>query len=895
MVVFGSGTLASNVLSLPRWAREREEQMEYIAGRVAAFLEGRPLGSLLFSALLLSPSILPAQQPPQPPGPTRPVVTAVRVSGQIQVDGRLDEPDWARAVPVTSFTQVDPEEGQPVSEDTEARILFDDEAIYIGVRLHDRQEVSERLGRRDMNLLDSDWLGVVIDSYHDHRTAFSFDLNPAGVQRDAVKSMGAGGREQDDLSWDPVWEGRATKDEGGWTAEYRIPFSQLRFGEEEEPTWGIQLERVIGRRREYSVLSFTPKAEQGGIPTYGHLVGLRGVKPGQRLEVLPYVVTRAEHVDPGNNPFREDAEHFASGGVDLLYRISSDFALNATLNPDFGQVEVDPAVINLTVYETFFQEKRPFFIEGSEIFDFGRNTSGGQLFYSRRIGRRPQLPPPSYAADTPEATTILGAGKVTGKTTNGWSLGIMEAVTQEETARYLDGDGIPRSSVAEPLTNYFVGRIRKDGRDGQSSVGAMVTATNRKLGTDLLQATLRESGYAGGIDFRHEWANRSWVMRGSFVGSRVAGDPRSIVAVQRYGNHFFQRPDAEYLEVDSSATSMSGYSVGVGLAKQSGEHWRGDLALAATSPTFEVNDLGFQTRTDRRDVALNVSYLENQPGDFFRNYSATGVVRYEHNYSNQRILGIWALNARFLHLNWWSGVFNFQYHPTANDDRATRGGPLMERPSLWTAGGEFSSDPRKSITLGLGAGGGKDAYGGWNFAAGGSVGIKASSRWNLTLSPGIERAFTLAQYVGTVPDASATHTYGAHYLFAPLHQTTVAVETRLDFTFNPRLSFQLYAQPFISSGDFEDVTELATPKSYDFQPWGGEVGNRDFNYRSLRGTAVLRWEWRPGSTLYLAWQQARSDYAQGIGDFDWGRDRQALFRARPDNVFVLKMNYWLSP
>jgi hypothetical protein len=854
----------------------------------------RPLGSILLLSILPIP-ILSAQESSSTPKPVRPVVVAARASTTIQVDGRLDEPAWAVATPVSDFTQVDPEEGQPVSEVTEARILFDDEAIYIGVRLSDREPVSERLGRRDMDLLDSDWLGVVIDSYHDHRTAFSFDLNPAGVQRDAVKSMGPGGQEQDDLSWDPVWEASATKDAGGWTAEYRIPFSQLRFGKADEPTWGIQIERVIGRRREYAVLSFTPKSQPGGIPAYGHLEGLRGVEPGQRLEVLPYAVTRAEYVDPGSNPFREDSEYFVSGGVDLLYRVSSDFALNATLNPDFGQVEVDPAVINLTVYETFFDEKRPFFIEGSEIFDFGRNTSGGRLFYSRRIGRTPQLRPPSPAADMPEATTILGAGKLTGKTGGGWSVGILEAVTQEEMARYMDGDGVPADWVAEPLTNYFIGRVRRDGRDGQSSVGAMLTATNRDLGTDDLQATLRESGYAGGLDFFHQWANRSWVLRGSLVGSRVGGDPRSIVAVQRAGNHFFQRPDADHLEVDSSATSMSGYSVGLSLARQAGEHWRGDLSLAATSPAFEINDLGFQTRTDRRDAALNLTYLENRPGTFFRSYSASGTVRYEHNYANQRILGIWALIARFRHLNWWSGTLNLQYHPTANDDRSTRGGPLMERPALWSVGGELASDPRKSVTFGLGAGGGRDAYGGWTFSTGGGVGIKASSRWNLTLSPALDRSYTLAQYVGTVPDASAIHTYGARYLFAPLSQTTLSLETRLDFTLNPQVSFQLYAQPFISSGDYDAVAELAAPRSYEFQPFAGEVPDLDFNYRSLRGTAVLRWEWRPGSTLYLAWQQSRADYAEGVGDFDFTRDRQALFAARPDNIFVLKMNYWVSP
>jgi hypothetical protein len=319
------------------------------------------------------------------------------------------------------------------------------------------------------------------------------------------------------------------------------------------------------------------------------------------------------------------------------------------------------------------------------------------------------------------------------------------------------------------------------------------------------------------------------------------------------------------------------------------------LALAATSPTFEVNDLGFQTRTDRRDAALNLTYLENRPGDFLRSYAATGVVRYEYNYDNQIIQGILGTFVRLLHLNYWSAILNAQYFPTANDDRSTRGGPLMERPARWNMGGEIASDPRKAVTFGLGMGGGRDAYDGWTVAFGGNVGIKTSPRWNLTLSPGVERGYVNAQYVGTIPDENATRTYGAHYLFAPLRQTTVSLETRLDFTFNPRLSFQLYAQPFIASGDFEDVRELAEPGTYEFEAWPGEVPNLDFNYRSLRGTAVLRWEWRPGSTLYLAWQQARSDRAQGIGDFDFGRDRRALFGARPDNVFVLKVNYWLSP
>ena len=850
---------------------------------------------LLPALLAMFPASAGAQSNDPAHVANRPVVVAARAAGPIHVDGRLDEASWAQAQVVSDFTQVDPEEGRPVSERTEARILFDDEALYIGVRLHDRERPSMRLGRRDMDLMDSDWLGVVIDSYHDHRTAFSMDVNPAGVQRDAVKSMGSGGKEQDDLSWDAVWEAKATVDEGGWTAEYRIPFSQLRFGTAVEQTWGIQLERVIGRRKEYAVLSFTPKSEAGGIPTYGHLVGLRDIEPGNRLEVLPYVVARSERVDPGPNPFRTDSEYFRSAGVDLLYRVTSDFAVNASINPDFGQVEVDPAVVNLTVYETFFEEKRPFFIEGSEIFDFGRNTSGGRLFYTRRIGRNPQLGAPTSASDSPDAATILGAAKVTGKTASGWSLGIIEAVTDREDARYLAPDGSEANFGVEPLSNYLVARARKDAGQGRSSVGGMFTAVNRDLTTQPMQDALRSSAYSGGMDFRLESANRVWAVAGSAAFSRVAGTPEAMTRVQRAGNHFFQRPDAEHLSVDTDATSLSGYSIGASVTRQGGQHWRGNVAVAATSPAFEVNDIGFQTRTDRRDFAANLSYVQNTPGSFFRNYTLGSTLRLEHNYDWQRILGISNLQFSFRTLDFWGGAIGVTRFLSANDDRGTRGGPLMERPANTTGFFHLGSDSRKPLSVFTTIDGSRDAYDGW--AAGAEVVaiIRPSPRWNLRVGPSFSRSLTQAQYVGTVPDATATATYGARYLFAPLFQTTLVMETRLDVTFTPKLSFQLYAQPFISSGDYREVGSLDAPQSYSFTPWNGDHPNFDFNFRSLRGTAVLRWEYRPGSTLYLAWQQSRSDYAAGVGDFDFSRDRQAMFRAKPDNVFVLKASYWISP
>jgi len=849
--------------------------------------------TLALLALLSTAAAAQTTAPPRDPG--RPVVEAARATGPIDVDGRLDEPSWSLATPVDDFTQVDPEEGQPVSEPTIARVLYDDQALYIGVRLADSLPPTMRLGRRDMDLQDSDWLGVVIDSYHDHRTAFSLDLNPAGVQRDAVKSMGSGGQEQDDMSWDAVWEAKATVDDGGWTAEYRIPFSQLRFRDAPEQVWGIQIERVIGRRKEYAVLSFTPKSEPGGIPTYANLVGLHDIEPGHRLEVLPYGVARSEHVDPGPNPFRTRSESSASGGVDLLYRVTSDLTLNASFNPDFGQVEQDPAVVNLTVYETRYDEKRPFFIEGGEIFDFGRNTSGGQLFYTRRIGRSPQLAPPTPAADIPDVTTILGAAKFSGKTSSGWSLGVIEALTDREDARYMTSAGTPADFTVEPLSNYLVARVRKDSNEGRTSVGGMITAANRDLNTDPLRQTLRSSAYAGGGDFRFESASRAWAVRGSAAFSRVAGTPDAMVRVQTAGNHFFQRPDADHLAVDAAATSLAGYSIGAAVERQGGAHWRGDFAVAATSPAFEVNDLGYQNRTDRRDVAATITYQENTPGSFLRNYAITQSVRYEHNYDWQRILAIWRTQMTFRTLDFWGGALAISRQVRALDDRSTRGGPLMQRPANWSGFFHVGSDSRKAVSVFTTIDGMRDEYGGWAAGLNLTAIVRTSDRWSLRVGPSFSKGLTKAQYVGTVQHPAATATYGAFYLFAPLRQTTLAMETRLDFTFTPKLSFQLYAQPFISSGDYMEVGSLDEPRGYTFSPWDGTVPNLDFNYRSLRGTAVLRWEYRPGSTLYLAWQQSRADYAGGVGDFRFGRDREAMFGARPDNVFVIKASYWLTP
>jgi hypothetical protein len=448
--------------------------------------------------------------------------------------------------------------------------------------------------------------------------------------------------------------------------------------------------------------------------------------------------------------------------------------------------------------------------------------------------------------------------------------------------------------TVEPLSNYFVGRARRDLRDGRTFVGGIVSAVNRRLDTDVLAATLHSSALAGGVDFRHEIGDRTWVVHGDAEASRIAGSTSAMVLVQEQPNHYLQRPDADHLDVDSAATSLTGYSVNVSLAKQQGEHWRGSIAGALTSPRYEVNDMGFSYRTDRKDAQVELQYVENRPGTMWRRWSTSGSVRSEHNYAFDPILTIATLGVDAQTVGYLTVAANAQRFFSAYDDRLTRGGPMALRPANVQASLMAESDTRKPATVGLGLVGTRGDYDQWSWNVGLALGIKASSWWNATFTPSITKQRVAAQYVATVDDASYVPTFGRRYLFAPLDQTEVGLETRFNLTFTPRLTLETYVQPLISSADYGPTEQLTAPRTFDFVPYAAAVADRDFNLRSLRGNAVLRWEWRQGSTLYVAWQQRRADMAP-YGDFALGRDRRALFRARPDDIFVVKVNYWLNP
>ncbi|HSJ16399.1 MAG TPA: DUF5916 domain-containing protein, partial [Longimicrobiales bacterium] len=560
-------------------------------------------------------------KPPARAPAARRALQAVRVVDlSPAIDGRLDEAVWQHADVATDFIEHEPASGEPSDQRTEARVLYDDGAIYVGMRAFDTapDSIVGRLARRDENPY-SDWLLVAFDSYFDRRTAFIFGVNPAGARIDSF--MYDDGNESD--SWDPVWEVRTTRDSLGWSAEFRIPLSQLRFNGAVAAarTWGVQFHRKIARTNERSFWAPMPRDGNGVVSYFGELHGLAGLRPPRHLEIQPYSVSSVTTSPPGaaRDPFHQDFRWRSSIGADFKYGVTSHLTLSGTLNPDFGQVESDPSVVNLTAYETFLQEKRPFFVEGADIFNFGLGIGDGDLgneslFYSRRIGRAPQGGTPGAAEfeKVPTATTIVGAAKLSGKTARGWSLGMLEAVTAGERAEYVTDTGARGDVAVEPWTNYAMARVARDFDEGRTAFGVIATATNRRLDDEL--SFLHSAAYTGGLNARHRWQGGDFEVSGWLAGSHVRGDTAAIARTQRSPARYYQRPDAAHTTYDATRTSLEGWAGGAQLGKLGGGRWRWIMALNAKSPGFEANDMGFQSNADRALQVAWIGYQHNEPG-----------------------------------------------------------------------------------------------------------------------------------------------------------------------------------------------------------------------------------------------------------------------------------------
>jgi uncharacterized protein DUF5916 len=836
------------------------------------------------------------------PPPLLPQVRAIRTTQPVTIDGRLEDPIWRTADQITGFLQRDPNEGTAPSESTVVLVAYDDAALYVAARLYDGHpdSIVARLSRRDQQS-SSDYFSVYVDPYHDRRSGFYFGINAAGTLFDGTLLND----DWNDDTWDGVWEGKAGRDSLGWTAELRIPYSQLRFLKRPQQIWGINFRRDIARRNERDFLVYTPKNGSGFVSRFVDLVGVDEISPPPRLEIMPYATSRAE-LSPhaAGDPFNDGSRLSPAAGVDARIGLGSNLTLNATVNPDFGQVEVDPAVVNLSDVETFFSEKRPFFVEGSSTFSFGQggqrnnwgfNWPGPTFFYSRRIGRSLSVSAPDGGyADGPGGAHILGAVKLTGKAGGSWNIGALSAVTNRERATLQDSLGARWNEEIEPLAFYGVYRAQKDIDQGRRGIGFMSTVAARAFRDPALRDARNAGSVFTGVD---GWTfldkNRAWVTTWRGGVSRISGTTARLLGVQQSSSHYFQQPDAGHVRVDSGATSMTGAMARVTLAKQKGNTFV-NSALGFISPTFDLNDVGFLSRTGIVNMHLGAGYSWTKPGKVFRSAELLGAVFRNYDWDgNINWSGVFAEGSvqlkNFYWINW-----NAAYNPWTVNNRRTRGGPLTLNPPGTQFGINLNSDSRKAWTFGVGSGvyEARSDHNWWTWV---ELGWRPAPNLSLSVSPNYSTDVTPVQYVGTYDTsaAAAAATYGKAYVFARLRSAELSAGIRLNWTYTPTLSLQLYAQPLISAGKYDQFKWLARPRTFDFTPAGAPY-NPDFNFRSLRGNAVLRWEYLPGSTLFFVWTQTRQD-VEDVGDFAFQRSMDRLLSAKASNIFMIKATYWWNP
>jgi hypothetical protein len=811
--------------------------------------------------------------------PGRAIATATRAEQPPAIDGRGDDVVWSASAPIDGFREFDPvEDGEP-SMRTEARIVYDAANLYVFVRAFDPHPDSIRslLSRRDVRTA-SDQIKVMIDSYHDRRTGYEFAVNPAGVKRDYYTFDDS----QEDVTWDAVWDVATRIDSLGWTAEFRIPLSQLRYPAAASHTFGVMVIRDLMRRNERVSWPLLRRSRNAIASQFGEVSGFSGLGSPRRLEIAPYLLARNTGAVRADGIRRSQQ---ATMGADIKYGLTSNLTLDATVNPDFGQVEADPATLNLTAFETFFEERRPFFLEGMSIFQFGQDPE--QLFYSRRIGRPPQLAGLAPdGVDVPGASRILGAGKLTGRVAGGTSLGVLTAVTDRTTAG---------GTTIEPRTTYGLARATRDLRSGESTIGMMVTAVDRAL-DEGESPYLRGDAYAAGVDGRHRFGESRYELAGSFAVSSVRGSRSAITRTQLSSVHEYQRPDDD-LAVDTTRTSLAGTSLRV-VAKKVAGLVRGTASYQRITPGYETNDFGFLGRADEQIVNTNVRLIPSKPVGPWRNAS---LEFYGQHHFTTAGLPTGALFEAYASGSLKSGAYVsvdswVDNAGTVYCDRCARGGPALRLSPSYNTLVNVAADPKRRVAPQFAAiytlaDEGRTLL--WRVRP--YVIVRPSARLGFELGTRYQYNRDNTQWVANLGTIGADTT---HYLFGRLHQDLLSFTGRMDFTIRPTMSLQLYVEPFVTAGQFTDVRELAAPRAreYDsrFRPYTGTAPNADFNEKSFHSSVVARWEYRPGSTLFAVWTQGRDQSDRDVGTFAASRDYRNLFGARPDNVFLIKAAYWLG-
>ncbi len=808
------------------------------------------------------------------------------------IDGILDDACWKTGEWAGDYTQWIPNEGAKPSQPTQVKILYDDGNIYVAIRAFDSEpeKIFRKAGRRDE--FNGDVVGINFDSYHDHRTGFEFNITAAGQKIDLLLTNPS----HWDVSWNAVWYAKVGWEDSAWTAEYEIPLSQLRYSSDDEQVWGMHCWRWIDRLQEESDWEPQSSTGPGILYQFGELQGIKGLPGSRRIELMPYSVGRLRTFtsEPGN-PFADKGRSwFGSAGLDAKIGLSSNFTADLTINPDFGQVESDPSVMNLTAFETLYEERRPFFLEGKNIFNF--DCDEASLFYSRRIGHAPSFSPSlgtSTYMDFPENTTILSAAKISGKTADGLAVGVLHSLTANEQAR-IDSSGTDGTIGVEPLTNYVIARVQQDFEQGNTVLGGIVTAVNRFINDPHLDF-LNRNAFTGGIDLLHQWNDKEFYVDAKLVGSTINGSTQAISILQNSSARYFQRPDANTVAYDDTRTQLSGYGGSIKIGKGSKGLWRYSIELDWRSPGLDLNDIGFMQSADIVKQENAISYFVNQPVSIFRTYSI-GVTQFNHwDFGMTHLFSGGRVAIYLEFLNKWAISANSGYTSQALDTRLLRGGFAVLVPAVWNSSLYIKTDPSErvffDITAGVSSSGSHSAHNQYV-----QPGLSVTPFNTVRISIGLNYSSNTdnLQYV----DTESTNAE-SRYILGKINQHTLGATFRIDYNITPELSIQYYGSPFATVGNYSEFKTVTNPRAaeyadrFSFINPDPVVRNPDFSFSQFRSNLVFRWEYRPGSQLYFVWSQERTDYLMPGGD-SVSEVLSGLRKVHPDNIFLVKCSYWFT-
>jgi len=870
------------------------------------------------------------------------VAIATRTSRPPTIDGNLNDPVWAQAVPFTDFTQQDPDEGERPSQKTEVRILYDDHAIYFGIRCFDTdpKTIVATSTRRDRDAF-SDAIWLDLDTRGDGRSAWHFEVSAGDVQRDGIRT----GDDPDNAinwDWDATWDSAVRRDSEGWTAEIAIPLGELRYKSISNVPWRMEIRRFIARRSEIDQWIYISRLDVGEMLRYGRLVGLSDLPSSHPWHLTPFVVGRARNrSSPAELQLPQGMDSALSVGLDARYGITPNLTLTATVLPDFGQVEADQVKLNLTTFELLYPEKRPFFLEGADLFTM-LNMVGGpttpQLAYSRRIGAA--TPDPAVASttvfDSPgrAGTQIWGAAKVAGRLGSKLNVAILDSITAPENATIVDANGTKTSGRVAPLTNYFISRFRSDLSDrltGSAMFASVLRGERRgSLGFHVCQngtppasdgscpddPAATNPDYAGikyvcpnnkapaadgrcthdattaELDLRYTSPDSSWLALAALMGSVMSGGPTRTLR---------------------DGTPIGPGDAGLGWLAQAGNvtgHWRSSFFYQGFSPRLDLNDAGFLPQQNAHNFQFTTGWFEFNRGPTRRIYAAINVVR-NNSWDGVRTGRQFDLFNRIDWNNVWYTELHLKRFLTIFDNRETTDGARTERPDGWGIAWTWRTDRTRRFYSEL-AGSARNTWQGYSLSLSESAVYRPSGGFEISFAPTLDRVTGDWRWVisnfncefrSTLnnfnPDGSSkTYCFGLQSALAP------GVTLRTLFTFAPTMTLQTYAQLFFSSLHYGSLLETTRfdrkPYLYfsDLGPSGGNPSDFDTHDAVLNLNVVFRWEYRPGSFLYLVYTRSQ---AGGLAPPQYDGDGQrirppvldfgALGRGPIEDVFLLKLSY----